>query len=237
MLAGPTSPLSVMCRAVARTCNTLEVAAKVDLDRSDEDRAFFAAESEKLKPMRSALITKFRAIQDHELGIGDLNQSAVRLGDEVLDRGVRAGNTRTKLGLKGKSGLGADHAFGNRVDDLTEAPHRQEPGLVREALTRLEDLPDFEDKPKVKADLLARIDLQEKLLADRDASDAAHAKLESEAVKLVVDAALLLAQTKAALDGRFPRQRTYVSRFFLDVSPRRRRNDGDDDGTRGESGA
>lgn len=237
MLAGPTSTIHLMCRAIARTCNTLEVAAKVDIDRSEEDRAFFAAEAEKLKPMRAALLGKIRAMQDHELGVGDLNQSAVRLGDEVLDRGVRAGNTRTKLGLKGKSGLGADHVFGNRVDNLIEAPHRQEPALVRDAITRLDDVPDFDDKAKVKADLLARVELQEELLAARDKGDAELAKLESEAVKLVVEASHMLAQTKAALDGRFPRQRAYVSRFFLDVLPKRRRGDDDDDGSGGGSGA
>lgn len=236
MLAGPTSSIFLMCRAIARTCNTLEVAAKVDLDRSPEDRAFFVAEAEKLKPIRGLLIAQFRAVQDHQLGIGDLNQSAVRLGDEVLDRGVRAGNARTKLGLKGKSGLGADHVFGHRIDELTDVPHRQEPGLVRGAIARLDELPDFDDKAKVKVDLQARVDLQDGLLATRDASNTDLAKLESEAVKLVVDAAMLLVQTKSALDGRFPRQRAYVSRFFLDVSAKRHRDDNDDAGTEGASG-
>ncbi|MRG92217.1 hypothetical protein [Polyangium spumosum] len=230
MLAGPTVPLPVMCRAVARTCNTLTVASIVDIDRSAEDREFFAAEAAKLLPLRHALLAKLREIEDHELGPGDQNQSAVVLGDQVLDRGVRAGNTRTKLGLKGKSGLGAEHAFGNRVDDLTDAPHRNEPALVREAITKIGDLPDYDDKAKVQNDLLARVELQEGLLKARDQGDAALSKLESEAVKLVVEAADKLVQAKAALDGRFPRQRGYVASFFLDVSRKRRSRRDDDDG-------
>ncbi|MDI3287946.1 hypothetical protein [Polyangium sp. 15x6] len=236
MLAGPTSPIRVMSRAVARTHNMLTIASKVDIDRSPEDREFFAAEAAKLVALRQALPAKQREIEDFELGLGDQNQAAVVLGDQVLDRGVRAGNTRTKLGLKGKSGLGAEHAFGNRVDDLTGAPHRNEPALVREAITRIGDLPEFEDKAKVQSDLLARVELQEGLLKERDQGDAVLSKLESEAVKLVVEAADKLVQTKAALDGRFPRQRGYVASFFLDVSRKRRGGHEEDDGE-GSGGA
>lgn len=227
MLAGPTSSLHVMCKAIARTCNTLDAAASVDIDRSAEDRAFFAAEATKIKPLRDSLLSQRRTIDHYNLGAGDLHQTSVELGDEVLDRGVREANTRTKLGLKGKMGLGADHAFGNRIDELTTAPHRQEPALVRAAISRLDDVPDFEEKAKIKSDLMARVELQEGLLAQRDNGHLQLAKLESDAIKLVVDAANALAQTKAALDGRFPRQRAYVSRFFLDTS-RKRRNDDDD---------
>ena len=202
----------------------------MDIDRTPADREFFAAEASKLTPLRNALLAKLREIEDFELGPGDQHQSAVVLGDQVLDRGVRAGNTRTKLGLKGQSGLGAEHAFGNRVDDLTGAPHRLQPALVREAIDRIADLPDYEDKAKVQSDLLARVELQEGLLKTRDQGDAALSKLESEAVKLVVEAADKLVQTKAALDGRFPRQRAYVASFFLDVSRKRSAGDDEDDG-------
>lgn len=225
MLAGPTISRRVMCKALARTCNALNAAANVDIDRSVDDHAFFNAEATKLEPVRIALIAKCRAIEDFELGPGDLQQSSVELGDEVLDRGVRQGNTRTKLGLKGKTGLQADHAFGNRIDSLTDAPQRQEPGLVRNALARIDELPDYDDKPKVKADLLTRVELQEGLLDTRDQGYAQLAKLESEAIALVLDGANKLAQAKAALDGRFPRQRAYVARFFLDVSRKSRKND------------
>jgi hypothetical protein len=60
---------------------------------------------------------------------------------------------------------------------------------------------------------------------DKRGPYAARAKLESEGVRLVVEAADKLAQTKAALDGRFPRQRSYVARFFLDASRKRKRGE------------
>lgn len=225
MIAGPTSTRSVMCKAIARTCNALKAAATVDIDRSAEDRAFFAAEAAKLEPVRIALFAKHRAIEDFELGDGDLFQTSVEIGDEVLDRGVSGGNTRTKLGLKGKSGLGSEHAFGTRVNELTDAPHRQEPELVLGAVSRLDEVPEFDGKAQIQADLKNRVELQEGWIAQRETGHKQLAKLESEGVALVVDGALKLAQTKAALDGRFPRQRTYVARFFLDVSYKRRKED------------
>jgi hypothetical protein len=216
-----------MCKAIARTCNALKAAAAVDIDRTPEDRLFFAAEAAKLEPVRVSLVGKHRAIEDYELGDGDLFQTSVELGDEVLDRGVRNGNTRTKFGLKGKSGVGtvgADHAFGTRINELTDAPHRQEPDLVLGAVSRLDEVPDFDDKAQIKADLTNRVELQEGLIDQRDNGHKQLAKLESEAVVLVVEGATKLAQTKAALDGRFPRQREYVARFFLDVSYKKRNN-------------
>ncbi len=229
MLAGPTSTLFLMCKAVARTCNALKSAATVDIDRTADDRAFFAAEAAKLESVRFALVAKHRAIEDFTLGDGDLFQSSVELGDEILDRGVRGGNTRTKLGLKGKSGLAADHAFGTRINELTDAPHRQEPNLVLGAISRLDEVPDFDDKAQIQTDLKNRVELQEKWIDQRETGHKQLAKLESEGVALVADGAIKLAQTKAAIDGRFPRQREYVSRFFLDVSHKKRKND--EDGT------
>ncbi len=225
MLAGPTSTLLFMCRAIGRTCNGLNAAAVVDIDRSAEDRAFFTVEAAKLEPLRIALVAKHRAIEDFEFGDGDLFQTSVELGDEVLDRGVRSGNARTKFGLKDKSGLTAAHAFGTRINELTDAPHRQEPDLVLGAVSRLDEVPDFDDKAQIQADLKARVKLQEDLIEQRETGRTSLAKLESEGVALVVDAAFKLAQTKAALDGRFPRQREYVARFFLDVSHKKRKND------------
>jgi len=43
----------------------------------------------------------------------------------------------------------------------------------------------------------------------------------SAGIRLVLDGATALAVAKGALDQRFPRQREYVSAFFLDVAPAR----------------
>jgi len=233
MLAGPTTPISPMCRALARTINMLTSAALVDIDRSEDDRTFFQDRAAMLAPLLATLLANKRALEEFDLGPGDANQAAVEIGDEVLDRGVRAGNTRAKLGLAHKTGLGAAHVFGDRVNSLTEAPLKLQPGLVREAVERLDDVPSFEDKVRIKSDRLARVELQEGQLKKRDEGYAARAKLESEGVRLVVEAADLLVQTKAALDGRFPRQRSYVARFFLDTSRKRKRGE---DGGEGDEG-
>jgi hypothetical protein len=105
-----------------------------------------------------------------------------------------------------------------------------QPAKVLAAAERLEDLPEFPDRSAIKADLIARADQQEKLLAARDAGDLKRSKLASAAVAAVVDGALTLVQTKAALDGRFPRQRKYVASFFLDVSPARKKAAPEDEG-------
>jgi hypothetical protein len=73
-------------------------------------------------------------------------QTRVEIGDQVLDRGVPTGNTRTKLALQGKSGLGAVHVFGKNVATLTKEKIALEPGKVLEAVGRLDDVPDFADR-------------------------------------------------------------------------------------------
>lgn len=222
MLAGSTSSLEVMCNAVARTHNSLTIASQVDIDRTVDDRAFFDVEAKKLEVLRTALIQKSREIEDFRLGTADRNQAAVILGDTVLDRGVSRGNARTKMALKGTSGLGAEHVFGKQVTDIIAAPQKEEPALVRKAIGRLDDVPDYDEKASIRSDLIARVEQQEALLATREDGAEALAKLKSEAAKLIVDGANMLVQAKAALEGRFPRQKDYVSSFFLDVGKKKR---------------
>jgi len=80
MLAGPTSSIRRMSRAIACTYNMLTVASKVDIDRSAEDRAFCAAEAAKHATLQGGLPSKQREIEDVEFGPGNQNQSAVVLG-------------------------------------------------------------------------------------------------------------------------------------------------------------
>lgn len=225
MLAGPDSTPSTMRRALSRSIGALAAAFAADIDRTDEDRAFFTAEKAKLEPLYASLRTVHLAIEDHELGPAEVQQAQVELGDEVLDRGVRAGNARTKLGLKGKAGLGASHAFGSRVDDLVKAPMAVEPAAVLEAVERLADVPEFADKVAIREDLTLRAEQQEKFLKARGAGEKELFRLKSEATRLVVESALSLASLKGALEQRFPRQRDYVARFFLDVKPRAKKKE------------
>lgn len=218
MLAGPTVSIRTMRRALSHTIGSLSAAVAADIERSDEDRAFFAAEQAKLEPLAAQLKAVYLALDEHDLGASEVLQATVQIGDEVLDRGVRAANARTKLALRGKAGLDASHAFGQRVDDLTSTPLAREPAAVLAAVARMNDLPPFDEKAAIQADLTARANKQEEFLKARDEGYATRTRLASEGARLVVESALALASLKGSLDARFPRQRAYVSSFFLDVA-------------------
>lgn len=221
MIAGPNSSTRLMRRALSHSLGAMAAAVAADLDRSEEDIAFFEGESVKLAPLSTQLRAVHLAIEDHELGPAEVAQGQVEMGDEVLDRGVRAANTRTKLGLQGKSGLGASHAFGSRVDELVKMPLAAEPGAVLEAVKRLNDVPGFDEKESIQEDLTRRAEQQEQFLRERETGQKTLLQRKSEATRLVVESALALASLRGALEQRFPRQRDYVKRFFLDVRPKR----------------
>lgn len=220
MLAKPDSPRPLMRRALSRTIGALAAAIAADMDRTDDDRAFFMAEKAKLEPLAAQLRAVDIDIEDHELGPAEIQQAQVEIGDEVLDRGVRAGNHRTKLGLRGQQGLGASHVFGDQVDDLVKAPIATEPDAVLDAVEKFDELPAFAEKDAIRQDLIVRAEQQQDFLDERDEGDKALLKLKSEATRLVLESSLALASLKGALDQRFPRQREYVARFFLDVRPK-----------------
>lgn len=221
MLAGPSSTLATMVEAVATTIDAFDAASELDLDRSDEDRAFFAARKNLLVPCKAQLLAALRALEDHDLDSSGRLQVRVVFGDQVLDRGVSGGNARTKLALKGKPGLDASHVFGKNVATLTREKLALEPQKVLEAVDRLSDLPDFAERAAIAADLTKRADQQQNCLDDRSDGDVARGRLVSAGIRLVLEAANVLATTKGALDERFPRQRDYVAAFFLDVVPAR----------------
>ena len=221
MLAGPDSTLETMTHAFADTIHALDSASELDRDRTDDDRKFFADRKTLLGPLLSQLIAARRAIEDHDLGDGSRLQMRVEIGDQVLDRGVSDGNTRTKLALKGKPGLEPSHVFGKNVATLTKEKIALEPAKVLEAMGRMADVPDFPEKPAIVKDLTDRAAQQQTCLDAREKGLAARNKLVSTSIKLVVDCSHALAALKGALDERFPRQREYVAAFFADVAPRR----------------
>jgi hypothetical protein len=222
MLAAPASTLETMVRAVAFTVHALDAAAELDLDRTAADRKFFASRRKPLSALLTQLVAANRAIEDYDLNDGIRLQTRVEIGDEVLDRGVSDGNARTKLALKNKAGLGADHVFGSNVATLIKEKIAVEPTKVMEAVGRLKDVPDFAERAGIAKDLTKRATQQQACLDERDKGDLARAQLVSAGVKLVVEAAHALAALKGALDERFPRQRDYVGAMFMDVSPRKK---------------
>jgi hypothetical protein len=103
MLAGPSVPARLMRKAIYRTIAALDVASEIDIDRTQEDRDFFAAEKAKLQPVAAKVNAAISALETFDMVEGQMLQARIELGDEVLDRGVRAGNARTKLGVNGEA--------------------------------------------------------------------------------------------------------------------------------------
>jgi hypothetical protein len=219
MLAGPTSTLATMADAVATTMDAFDAASDLDLDRSNEDRQFFAVRRALLVPHKSQIVATLRALEDHDLEIGRRLQVRVVFGDQMLDRGVSDGNARTKLALKGKPGLEASYVFGKSVATLTREKLALEPQKILEAVGRMDDLPEFAERATIASDLTKRANRQQSCLDERSDGEVVRGKLVSTGIRLVLEAANALAMTKGALDERFPRQREYVAAFFLDVTP------------------
>jgi hypothetical protein len=218
MIAGPTATIATMADAVGTTMDAFDSASDLDLDRSDDDRLFFAAKRALLVPHKAQLVAAKRNIEDHDLDIGRRLQVRVVFGDQVLDRGVVDGNARTKIALKGKPGLEASHVFGKNVATLTREKLALEPQKVLEAVGRMDDLPAFAERAAISADLTKRANRQQAALDERSSGEIARARHVSAGIRLVLEAANALAAIKGALDERFPRQRDYVAAFFLDVT-------------------
>jgi hypothetical protein len=219
MLAGPDCTPNVMMDALSHSSNALDAVADLDVDRSDDDRDFFRAQQANLAVLLGQLIGAFRALEDHDRGARTRLQVRVVIGDKVLDRGVESGNTLTKNALKDKPGLGADHVFGKRVTELTEEELEKEPGEVKKAMGRMANVPDFAGKQGIVDDLRRRADRQQGCLDERRAGREAREQLESTLDRLVHQGAEALATLEGLLLARFPRQKDYVRKFFLDVSP------------------
>lgn len=236
MLAGPDSSPRVMRAALYTTIIALDVASEVDIDRTPDDRAFFAAEKVKLEPVLQTLEAKMKALDEFNTHVRPRLGLRVRIGDAVLDSGARTGNAKTKLGLKGKPGLGPEHVFGARINELVDMPTPLQPAKVKKAALRLDEVADFPEKAAIQADLNARADKQQTYLDEREEAELTATKLSSEVVAAVVAGALALAQAKGALDARFPRQQAYVATFFLDVGRKRKPQGSGDEGGGGDGG-
>ncbi len=217
MLAPPDSTLPTMIAAVATTLNALDAASEIDVDREKDDKKFFAAQRKLLAAYLPKLIAANRAIEDYDLGEGSRLQARVEIGDVVLDRGISVGRKRTALALVSKTGLGVEHAFGRTLATLTKEKIAIEPHKTLQAVDRMDQLPAFPERAAIAKDLTGRANTQQGCLDDRDAGDQKRAKLVSNGLKVVNDAAHQLASIQGALAGRFTRQRDYVAAFFLDV--------------------
>jgi hypothetical protein len=135
---------------------------------------------------------------------------------------VRNAKSRVKIELKGSAmPEGADHVFPANVRDITDAAKRDEPGLVQQAVARFAQVPDFPGKDALRDDLAACARRQKDNIDARDASDLAAATLTSAMSLAIRDGADALYRLEKRLLERFPRDATYVRKFFYDVASAR----------------
>jgi hypothetical protein len=219
MLASSNATISLMRKALARTAMALEIAAEIDATRTDDDKKFLANTRQRILPLLEEAITIEEALETYDEGDGLRFQARVELGDAVLDEGLRNGKSKTKALLRGQSGLGAEHVFGDDISEMTDAPVAQEPELVLTALLKMVDLPKFPGREELADELTALANKQKQILQERNVGTTTRTTLSSTATRIVVQGADLLASVKGDLDSRFPRQKKYVSSFFLDVAP------------------
>jgi hypothetical protein len=226
MLAGPNTTISLMRKALARTAMALEIAVEIDTARTDEDKKFLENTRQRVLPLLSEATTTENALAVYDDGEGLRFQARVELGDAVLDEGLRSGKAKAKALLRGQPGLGAEHVFGDDVSEMTDAPIALEPDLVLTALLKMVDLPKFSGREELVNELMLLANKQKQILQERSVGTTIRTTLSSTATRIIVQGADLLASIKGDLDSRFPRQKKYVSSFFLNVTyaPKKKQN-------------
>ena len=220
MLANKDSTDSTMSRALAHTSNTLDSAILLDVDRTDEDRAFFQAERQKVDAAFEHVMSAAQAVLLHELRERQKHQARVVIGDAVLDRGVRTGKKRMALE---KDVATADLIFGDDVSELVNAEREVEPSLVLQCVDQLAKATDFPGKAALIADLTGRANRQEQTFTDRKAAERVEADLDATLAHAIVQGADVLYTLEKRLLERFPRDKVYVRAFFLDIGSKRKK--------------
>ena len=106
---------------------------------------------------------------------------------------------------------------------LVDAERRDEPKLVLAACALFPQVPDFPGKDTVRTDLEGRAQRQAANFARRDGGELTGSTLDGATVRAVAEASDDLYRLEKRLLDRFPRERTYVRSFFLDVSSPRKK--------------
>jgi hypothetical protein len=226
MLANQHSSAATMRDAISFSVMSFGAAAKDEVSYTAEDRAFFAAERERLTAYLPGLLAAEQAVADHDLGPALECRVRIAFGAASLVEGVRIANTKTKLALRGKSGLRSEHVFGKDVTALITAPLAKRPALVLAAAGRMEMLPPFPERAALKADLVARASRQQLLLDEREAVRLARDGLTAAVGERIVEGGQLLRRAKLAVESRFLNDRERVASFFLDVGyPKKKKAD------------
>jgi hypothetical protein len=226
MIATKDSTVETMRTALALSMASLAAAGVLDIDRSDDDRAFFTAEHDALDVHFKAVTIAHQSAQAHKLLVTQVNQARVQLGDVVLDRGVSKGKARMKVELQDSAmANGADHVFGNNVSEITTAERAQEPALVLQAVAKFSQVPAFAGKAELAMDLTTRANNQQKNFADREIANTIATTLAAAEDLAIAAASDALYKLEKRLLERFPRQTAYVKAFFYDVAPTRKKSE------------
>lgn len=211
-------------RELATTIGALTAAIDVDIDRSTDDRLFFTTERATVQGCFDKVFNADSAVTRHLLLVRLPRQSAIVVGDQVLDRGVRGGKSRMRIELKNSTMPGGeDHVFPSDISDITDAERRVEPQLVLGVLAKWDQVPDFSGKADIKVNLEGRVSRQQNAFASRDASDNEAEALESALDQAVDGAEEALFVCEKHLEARFPKDAKYVASFFLEKPSRKKK--------------
>lgn len=221
---GATAASERILRELATSIGALSAAIEMDIDRSGDDRLFFVTERSTLQSAFDKVITADHAVTQHLLLVHLQRQAAVVVGDQVLDRGVRAGKSKMRIELRNSTMPGGeDQVFPSDISEITDAERRVEPNLVLGAVAKWHLVPEFTGKADIKADLEGRVDRQQKAFANRDASDNVGEALEATLELIVSEAEEALFVTEKHLEARFPRDAKYVASFFMEKPSRKKK--------------
>jgi hypothetical protein len=224
MIAPRDSTSDTMLRALSTSLGALLAASELDVDRTDADRSFLLTEKATLQPLFDDVFAADQSLTKHLLLTTQGLQARVVVGDAVLDRGVRAAKARMKLELKTSTMPdGADHVFPSDISDIVDAERRVEPGLVLQVVARFPQVPDFQGKAALEADLTGRATRQTDNFTGRDAGEVSEHAIDGRLTQAISRASDGLYRLEKRLLDRFPRDKVYVRAFFLDVAPARKK--------------
>lgn len=224
MIASRDSTSETMLRALSTSLGALDAASELDIDRSDADRSFFLTEKTALQALFDDVFASDQSLTKHLLLSTQGLQARVVVGDTVLDRGVRSAKARMKLELKTSTmPEGADHVFPSDISDIVDAERRVEPGLVLQVVARFPQVPDFQGKEALDADLTGRAKRQVDNFTNRDAGEVTEHAIDGRLTQSIVRGSDGLYRLEKRLLERFPRDKVYVRAFFLDVAPTKKK--------------
>jgi hypothetical protein len=221
---GATAASDRILRELATSIGALTAAIKMDIDRTDDDRVMFTNERAALQKSFDDVFAADQAVTRHLLLVKMPQQAAIIVGDNVLDRGARAGKARMRLELKSSTMPGGeDHVFPADISEITDAERRVEPQLVLKAAAKFDQVPEFHGKAEVKADLEARANRQKDAFEQRDTGNTAGDVLDGALDRAVDTAAEALFVFEKRLEMRFPRDVKYVASFFMEKPSRKKK--------------